>query len=70
VLFYRDASCNIAKTFTCFAFRCSNEDHIHTILQSIGKQEIMFVRFELSEALGFRDCVIFSELFHLGVLTG
>jgi hypothetical protein len=32
-----DASCNIAKTFTCFAFRCSNEDHIQTILQSIGQ---------------------------------
>lgn len=32
-----DASCNIAKTFTCFAFHCSNEEHIQTILQSIGQ---------------------------------
>lgn len=32
-----DTSCNTAKTFTCFAFRCNNEEHIHTILQSIGQ---------------------------------
>jgi len=30
----------------------------------------MFVRFELSEVLGFSDCVICSESFHLGVWAG
>lgn len=32
-----DASCNIAKAFTCYVFQCSNEEHIHTVLQSIGQ---------------------------------
>ncbi|XP_021915109.1 uncharacterized protein LOC110827603 [Zootermopsis nevadensis] len=32
-----DTSCNIAKAYTCFAFQCSDEEHIRTILQSIGQ---------------------------------
>jgi hypothetical protein len=42
---YRDAVCNVAKTYTCFVFHCSNGEHIHTILQSIGKYKIVFVIF-------------------------
>ncbi|CAG2059984.1 unnamed protein product, partial [Timema podura] len=32
----RDQSCNISKSFTCYVFFCSNEDHTNNILQSIG----------------------------------
>ncbi|PNF43814.1 hypothetical protein B7P43_G07762 [Cryptotermes secundus] len=32
-----DAACNVAQTYTCFVFHCSNEEHIHTILRSIGQ---------------------------------
>nr|CAD7432471.1 unnamed protein product [Timema monikensis] len=31
-----DQSCNISKSFTCYVFFCSNEDHTNNILQSIG----------------------------------
>nr|CAD7456516.1 unnamed protein product [Timema tahoe] len=32
----KDQSCNISKSFTCYVFFCSNEDHTNNILQSIG----------------------------------
>nr|CAD7605514.1 unnamed protein product [Timema genevievae] len=31
-----DQSCNISKSFTCYVFFCSNEDHTNNILQSIA----------------------------------
>jgi hypothetical protein len=45
VFFYRDAVCNVAKTYTCFVFYCNNQEHIRSILQSIGKQKIVFIIF-------------------------